>query len=47
MPRVYMDVGYVRMSVCVNAGVLKMAALRGSYDGLFMILCVVGVVCMC
>ena len=34
----------VTMSVCMSAGVLKMAALRGSYGGLFGVL---GVVCMC
>ena len=46
VPLACLDVGCVRMSVCIDAGVLKMAALEGSYDGLFIIFCVIGVVCM-
>jgi hypothetical protein len=37
VPLACLDMGCVRMSVCIDADVLKMAALKGSYDGLFMI----------
>ena len=47
MPLVCQDVEYVRMSVCLSVGVLKMVDLRGLYGGLFRVLCVVGVAYMC
>ena len=47
VPLACQDMGCVRMSVYIDADVLKMAALKGSYDGLFRVLCVIGVVCMC
>jgi len=37
VPLACLDVGCVRMSVCIYADVLKIAALKGSYDGLFRI----------
>ena len=47
VPLVWMGVGCVRLSVCNDVDVLEMVAHRGSYDGLFMISCAVGVVCIC
>ena len=47
VPLVCQDVEYVRMSVCLSVGVLKVVDLRGSYGGLFRALCMVGVACMC
>ena len=47
MPLVWLDVECVRLSVCIDAGVLKMAAHMGSYGGMFRVLCAVDVVCMC
>ena len=47
VPLACIDVGCVRMSVCIDAYFLKMAAaLKGSHDGLFMAYCVIGIVCM-
>ena len=43
---VWLNAGCVRLSVCIDAGVLKMAAHRGSYAGLRRGHCVYGVICV-
>ncbi len=47
VPLVRLGVGCVRVSLYIDAGVLLVAALRGSYDGFFGMLYVVAVVLMC
>ena len=44
---VWLSVGCVRLNVCIDAGVLRMAAHRGSYGGLRRGHWVDCVICVC
>ncbi len=44
---VCLGVGCVRLSVCIDAGVLEIATHRGSYGGLRKSHCIDGVICVC
>ena len=46
MPFVWVGGGCARLGVCIDAGVVIMAAQKGPYDGVLWVLCVVSVACL-